>query len=98
MRHFSGTDAAAKEAGIKEIHESIAEGMSSLENGESRPMDEVFDELREVFGFPVPEKDARLEKLKHSAFAAIQSCESYVRTRERRCILPVVAKDKTIDE
>ena len=91
---FFGTDATAKEARIQEIHESIAEGRSSLENGESRPVDEVFDELRKELGLPVPEKDARFEELKHSALAAILDCEAYVRTRERRRILAAAREDK----
>lgn len=84
---FFGTDATAKAARIKEIDESIAEGISSLENDESRPADEFFDALYEEFGLPVPEKDDRFEELKHTALAAILDCEVYVRTRERKRIL-----------
>lgn len=84
---FFGTDATAKAARIKEIDESIAEGISSLENDESRPADEYFDALHEEFGLPVPEKDDRFEELKHTALTTILDCESYVRTRERKRIL-----------
>ena len=87
-----GTDEDSRAAKVSDLIKQLDEGMQSMKEGEGRPAEEVFEELRREHGFPAPEKDARQDELGGKVTEAIAEFELYSRTRERKRILAEAAK------